>query len=249
MSSPTSVAVFGSTGLVGSNALSILLESASAWKPVHTVSRRSPKSTGATLNALVEPDTTKWAPALAQFTPPPSVVISALGTTRAAAGSVQEQWKIDHDLNVEIAKAAKGAGVKTFVFVSSGGTRGPGHSYFPYFQMKNGVEDAVKELDFESAVIMKPGTILGEREQTRTAESVFQKLTRGLGNISPGLRDALGQEADVIARATVKAAQMAAEGKAPSKYWLVDSHEIIKLGQPEAKPETKPEGQAGAPKK
>ena len=31
---------------------------------------------------------------------------SGLGTTRAAAGGFQEQFKIDHDLNLELAKAA-----------------------------------------------------------------------------------------------------------------------------------------------
>ena len=243
MSSPTSVAVFGSTGLTGSNILSMLLASESAWNPVHTISRRTPKSTGATLNAVVEADTDKWPPALAQITPTPSVVISAIGTTRAAAGGIQEQWKIDHDLNILIAKTAKEAGTKIFVFMSSGGTRGPGHTYMPYCQMKNGVEDAIKDLGFETAVIMKPGAILGEREQTRTAESFLQKFTYGLGKISPRLKNMLGQDAEVIARATVKAAQMAAEGKAPEKYWVVDSDQIIKLGQPEAKPEGQAEGQ------
>lgn len=237
MSSPTSVATFGSTGLTGSYILSMLLASESAWKPVHTISRRAPKATGAALNAIIESDTAKWAPALATLTPPASVVISSVGTTRAAAGGIQEQWKIDHDLNIEIAKAAKEAGAKTFVFMSSAGTRGPGHTYMPYCQMKNGVEDAIKVLDFDTAVIVKPGTILGEREQTRTVEGWLQMFNRGLGKISPHLKNMLGQEVDVIARATVKAAQMAAEGKAPSKFWVIDSNEIIKLGQPEAKPE------------
>lgn len=229
----TSIALFGSTGLTGSNILTSLLAPGSPFTPIHTISRRAPKSTGESLNALVEPDTTKWAPSIAQITPAPSVVVSALGTTRAAAGGVQNQWKIDHDLNIELARAAKDAGVKTFVFVSSAGTRGPGSGHMPYCQMKNGVEDAIKELDFEHAVIMKPATILGEREHTRMAEGMFQKMLNGVGHVLPSVKNALGQDVDVIARATVKATQMAQEGKAPSKYWVVGGGEILQLGQPE----------------
>ncbi|KFH46375.1 Protein-like protein [Hapsidospora chrysogenum ATCC 11550] len=246
---PTSVALYGATGLTGSHILSALLAGPNSfWQTVHTITRRSPKSTGATLNAIIESDTTKYAPALAQLTPPPSVVISALATTRAQAGGIQQQWKIDHDLNVEIARAAKEAGAKTYVFVSSAGTRGPGHTYMPYARMKNGVEDAIKELDFETAVIVKPAMILGQREKARTLEWMLQKAVRGVGALSPGLKDSLGQEADVIGRAAAKAAQIAAEGKAPSKYWIVDTNEILKLGRSEAKAETKPEGQEEAQK-
>lgn len=247
-SAPTSVALYGSTGLTGSHILSTLLASpeTSPWKTVHTISRRSPKSTSPTLDALIESDTAKYAPALAQLAPPPSVVISALATTRAQAGGIQQQWKIDHDLNIEIARAAKEAGARTYVFVSSAGTRGPGHTYMPYARMKNGVEDAIRELDFETAVIVKPGMILGQREEPRTLEWMLQKAVRGVGALSSALKDSLGQEADVIGRATAKAAQIAAEGKAPSKYWVVDTNEILKLGRAETETEAKPEGQEEA---
>ncbi|KAJ3474479.1 hypothetical protein NLG97_g9828 [Lecanicillium saksenae] len=106
--------------------------------------------------------------------------------------------------------------------------------------MKNGVEDAVRELDFEHGIILKPGVILGEREQSRTAESWFQSLTHGLGRISPAAKNFLGQDAVVIARAAVRAAQMAEEGRAPSKYWVVEASDIIRLGQTEWKEAEKP---------
>ena len=115
-------AVFGSTGLVGSHILSTLL-AVDTFAAVQTISRRAPKSEGAKLQATIEPDTAQWVAKLAALSPTPTTVFSALGTTRAQAGGVQNQWKIDHDLNVEIAKAAKAAGTQTFVFVSSAGTR------------------------------------------------------------------------------------------------------------------------------
>ncbi|KAJ6781320.1 hypothetical protein PWT90_10091 [Aphanocladium album] len=237
MSSPA--AIIGSTGLVGSHILSTILATGT-HKPVSTITRREPKSSSPDLHAVVDADTTKWASLLSGLAPAATAVFSALGTTRAAAGGIQNQWKIDHDLNVELARAAKAAGAKTFVFISSGGTRGLLSSSVPYSKMKNGVEDAIKELDFEHGIILKPGVILGEREQSRTAESWFQSLTHGLGKVSPAAKNFLGQDAEVIARAAVRAAQLAEEGKAPSKYWVVEASDIIRLGQTEWKEAEKP---------
>lgn len=235
-----SAAVIGSTGLVGSHILSNLL-SVETFSSVHTITRRAPKAESPRLNAIIDTDTTKWAGALSSITPTPSAVFSALGTTRAAAGGIANQWKIDHDLNVELAKAAKAAGVGTFVFISSGGTRGFFSGFAPYSKMKNGVEDAIKEQGFEQAVILKPGLILGDRENSRAAEGLAQGAVRGLGSVSAGIQDAIAQDADVIARAAIKAVQLANEGKAPSKYWVVEASDIIKLGRTEWN-----EGAAGA---
>lgn len=234
MSSP-SAAVIGSTGLVGSNILSTLL-AIDLYKPVNTITRRAPKPTSPLLNAIIEADTTKWSAALGDLTPAPATVFSALGTTRAAAGGLAEQWKIDHDLNIELAKAAKEKGARTFVFISSAGTSGFIASRSPYIKMKNGVENAIKELEFEQAIIVKPGLILGNREQARLGESQFQTVVRALGSLSSGLKDRLGQEAEVIGRAAVRAAQLADEGKAPSKHWVLYADEIVKLGRADSTP-------------
>ncbi|KAJ4263935.1 Protein fmp52, mitochondrial [Fusarium torreyae] len=231
MSSP-SAAIIGSTGLVGSNILSTIL-AAEIYTPVHTITRRAPKATSSHLNAVVDTDTAKWADLLTGFTPKPSIVYSALGTTRAAAGGIANQWKIDHDLNIELAKASKAAGISTFVFISSAGTRSLLASQSPYAKMKNGVEDAIKELDFEQAIIVKPGMILGQRETSRTVEGIAQGAVNSLGRLSAGFRDTIGQDADVIAKAAVRAAQLAKEGKAPSKYWEIGGSDIIKLGRTE----------------
>ncbi|KAG5921747.1 hypothetical protein E4U61_006274 [Claviceps capensis] len=231
VAAPSAAAVIGSTGLVGSLILSNMIAH-EMYKPVHTITRRAPKTTSPNLNSVIDSDTTKWATALSTLSPSPHAVFSALGTTRAAAGGVENQWKIDHDLNIELAKAAKDAGVKTFVFVSSGGTRLPAVSTLsPYAKMKNGVEDAVRDMGFEHAIILKPGMILGEREQSRLAEGLFQSVVRSLGKVSAGLQNTIGQDAEVIARAALKAAKLAEGGQAPNKYWVVEASEILKLGK------------------
>lgn len=229
----STTAVIGSTGLVGSHILSTLLAS-DGVASVHTVSRRPPKSTGAKLHADVEPDTAKWAGKLSAITPPPTTVFSALGTTRQAAGGVANQWKIDHDLNVELAKAAKAQGVRNFVFVSSAGTRGLMSDRVPYSRMKIGVEDAVKNLAFDHAVILRPGLILGGREQAHQGTWLLHAVVNAVGKIAgQGVKDKMAQDAEVIAKAAVHAARIAEEGKAPVKYWVLEQADIVRLGRAE----------------
>lgn len=186
----TTAAIFGSTGAVGSKILDALLAS-QTFASVKTISRRAPKPESPKLEAIIEADTTKWGPLIATLKPLPSVVFNAIGTTRAQAGGIQNQWKIDHDLCIENAKAAKAAGVKTYVFISSAGTRSFLSSMVPYSKMKNGVEDAIKEIGFEQAIILKPGAILGEREVPKNA--FVESLTGSLNKISQGLQDVIGK--------------------------------------------------------
>ena len=227
--------VLGSTGLVGSNILTTLLADSSIGA-VHTISRRAPKATGSKLHATIEADNTQWAAKLAGIKPTPSTVFSGLGTTRAQAGGIANQWKIDHDLNVELAKAAKEAGVRSFVFISSAGSGGLLANSLPYSKMKKGVEETVKGLDFESAIIVRPAIILGDREVPHQGGPFLIGATRALGRwFGLGVQDSLGQEAEVIARAAVHAAKIAADGKAPSKYWVLESSDIVRLGRTEWK--------------
>ncbi|KAK7737243.1 hypothetical protein SLS63_003034 [Diaporthe eres] len=99
--------------------------------------------------------------------------------------------------------------------------------------MKVGVEDAIKALDFEHAIILRPGAILGEREKPKN--KMFEDLMGSLHKISQGLQDSFGQDQKFIGRAAVAAARAAEEGKAPSKFWCVEQAEILKLGRDEWK--------------
>ena len=186
----TTAAVFGSTGAVGSQILSALLAS-DGFSSIKTISRRLPESNSPQLERLEESDISKWGGMISSLSPKPSVVFNAVGTTRATAGGIENQWKIDHDSCIENAKAAKAAGVKTYVFISSAGTRGFLPGYVPYSKMKVGVEDAIKELDFEHAVILRPGMILN-REKPKAP--FFESVVGNLNKIGQGIQDCLGMD-------------------------------------------------------
>lgn len=91
----SSAAVFGSTGLVGSFILPTLLAASPALQTT-TISRRAPKPASASpppsnLDAIIETDSAAWASKLSSLSPVPHTVFSAVGTTRAAAGGIQNQ--------------------------------------------------------------------------------------------------------------------------------------------------------------
>ncbi|KAJ9215074.1 hypothetical protein DTO166G4_3331 [Paecilomyces variotii] len=214
-----SVAIIGSTGMVGSHILSTLLTHPSISR-IDSITRRTPPAASAAppakLTTIVDADTSRWASQLSSLTPPPSIFFSAFGTTRAAAGGFENQYKIEHGLNVEMARAARDAGVKVYVLISSSGASKT--SSIPYSRMK--------------------GLISGQREESRPTEAVFRFIAGVAGKVHSALKDTWAQDSDVIAKAAVNAGLKALEGDVPSgneKVWVLGGSDIIRLGRTEWK--------------
>ncbi|KAL7929484.1 NAD(P)-binding protein [Trichoderma chlorosporum] len=227
----TSALIFGSTGAVGSQILAALLSSTTCTS-ITTISRRAPPTQDSKLESIVETDSAKWGPLIASLPLVPSVVFNAVGTTIGSAGSIAEQWAIDHDLCVDNAKAAKAAGVKVYVYCSSAGTSGALSPFAltPYAKMKRGVERNIKELGFENAIVLRPGMILGrESPKNKWLEDIF----RGLKVFGQGFQDKWAQDQAIIGRAAVAALRMVEEGKAPARFWVLEQLDIVRLGRDE----------------
>jgi len=86
------------------------------------------------------------------------VFFSCLGTTLKAAGSKENQTKIDFDIPATFASLAKENGVPSFVLLSAYGASA--QSRFFYSQLKGKLEDKITELDFRQYIIFKPGLLL-----------------------------------------------------------------------------------------
>ncbi|KAB8219391.1 protein fmp52-1, mitochondrial [Aspergillus novoparasiticus] len=226
-------ALIGCTGMVGSFILNNLLAHPSVAR-VDTISRRTPQAASAAqtkLTTIVSDDTSRWASELSSLTPTPSIFFSAFATTRASAGGFENQYKIEHGLNVEMARAARDAGTKVYVLISSAGA--DKNAYFAYPRMKAEIEEDVKALGFERTVILRPGLIAGQREESRPMEAAIRCIAGFAGKIHSGLKDGWAQEADVIARAAVNAGLKAFEGDVPTgseKVWVLGGSDIIKYG-------------------
>jgi uncharacterized protein YbjT (DUF2867 family) len=157
--------------------------------------------------------------------------LSGIGTTRAAAGGLEKQRKIDYDLNFELARAAKDAGVQTYVLISSAGATSKG--LVPYTKMKGELEDAVKALGFKHCVILKPGLLVGTRKESRPTEWLVQQVAKGAGAVGNGLKDFWAQDAEVVAKAAVSAGLSCVEGKREEGVWILEQKDVVRLGRTE----------------
>ncbi|THY15076.1 NAD(P)-binding protein [Aureobasidium pullulans] len=221
----TSVALVGSTGLVGSHILTLLKASPKITN-LHAFSRK-PLPSSPNLTTIQSLNPSEWPSRYPQNT---SVFFSTLGTTARIAGSFAAQRKIDYDLNLALATAAKNAGAKIYILISTSGASPT--SKIPYAKMKGELDEAVKKLGFEHVVILKPGLLVGEREDSRPGEYMVRSFARALGWISGGvLKDSWAQDADVVARTAVAAAVEVVEGRNGEEVWVLNQREVLRMGR------------------
>jgi hypothetical protein len=204
---------------------------------VDILSRRAPAAEEASqvkFDSFVEKDTEKWPAHIRSLASKPSIYFSALATTRGNAGGFENQYKLEHDFNLELAKAAKENGTRTYVLISAANANPK--SSFGYIRMKGEIEEAVKAMDFDHTIIVRPGLIAGNRQESRPTEAPIRWLAAGLGHISTHyLKDFWAQDADVIARAAVNTALKANNGELTDKVLYLNAKEIIKYGREEWK--------------
>lgn len=116
MSTAIPVTLVGATGLTGAEAYKALLKSKSSAFAVTTLARKAlPAETPANAASTTTPkqfndlfDAPKGQVAIRG-----GVYVSCLGTTRGIAGGVEQQRRIDLDLNRELAQKAKEDGAST----------------------------------------------------------------------------------------------------------------------------------------
>lgn len=156
--------VVGSTGLVGSH----LIENLSKIYPkVHSITRKkvvynSPKIE----NIVIDFDNIQNEKILSSS----NDLYIALGTTRKKAGSDRDFIKVDYDYCIALAKNAFESGVKRISIISSVGSNPDSSLLYP--RTKGLIERDLKKIPFEHISIMKPGLILGNRQESRFIEKV-----------------------------------------------------------------------------
>ncbi|MCF0068836.1 NAD(P)H-binding protein [Dyadobacter sp. CY261] len=106
---------------------------------------------------------------------------SCLGTTLKAAGSKEEQWRIDYEIPLTFAHIARRNGVSTVVLLSSYGASS--ESSVVYLKIKGQLEEQIAGLTFDRYIIFRPGHLL----RINTDRPV-ERLTTGLLALLNGLR-------------------------------------------------------------
>jgi uncharacterized protein YbjT (DUF2867 family) len=103
------------------------------------------------------------------------LVFSALGTTIATAGSQKAFRRVDFEYPLAIAKEARAAGARHFLFVSALGANP--RSFFFYNRVKGELEEAILALGYPSVTIARPSLLLGEREEHRFGEEAAKRIS------------------------------------------------------------------------
>jgi uncharacterized protein YbjT (DUF2867 family) len=173
--------VIGATGLVGSEMVHQLLENPKI-SSVETFGRRKSEITHAKLTQHIvdfkNPDS--WKNLVKG-----DLALSALGTTKAAAGSIQAQYEVDYTYQANFAKTCADNGVPTFVLISSLGASSK--SSVPYSKMKGELEEYVNTLKFKNLFILQPGPLEGPRVEYRPLEKILNPAIKVLSHL-PGLK-------------------------------------------------------------
>ena len=111
-------------------------------------------------------------------------VICALGSTIKQAGSREAFAEVDFGRVLDLARAAKQAGYRRFVVVSSLGADADSGNF--YLATKGRMEAALVALQFDSLTIVQPSLLLGKRSTFRLGERIAQVLFSGLSFVFIG---------------------------------------------------------------
>ncbi|MBA4747774.1 MAG: NAD-dependent dehydratase [Sphingopyxis sp.] len=144
--------LIGATGMVGVK-VAALLPAAS----LTIVARRSVDTAlGAAVHVV---PTGRWSEVIAAARA--DVFINCLGTTIKQAGSQAAFRAADHDLVLAAAEAARAAGARHCISVSSVGANAKSANF--YLRTKGEVEAALAAIGFDRIDILRPGLLTGER--------------------------------------------------------------------------------------
>jgi uncharacterized protein YbjT (DUF2867 family) len=164
-----SAVLLGATGLVGGFCLAELTR-CGAYRRIQVVTRRALNLPDPAVKENVLPDLALISPADFQGI---DDVFCALGTTIKQAGSQAAFRAVDYELPMIAARAAKQAGVKQLVLISSIGADPKSGNF--YLRTKGELERDLTALGFDSLHIVRPGLLSGDRKEFRAGESIAQK--------------------------------------------------------------------------
>lgn len=203
------IAVIGSTGLVGSH-ITDLLKEENACQKTRLLVRRPVEFSHPKLEIkLVNfEDYESLKLAIAGC----NVVFCAVGTTQGKVKGDQLRYrKVDYDIPVNAARACLETGGSNFLLVSSVGADSNSKNF--YLRLKGEVEEAVQKFPIKSISIFRPSILLGNRKEFRLGERIGQS---GMKLIAPLLagkwRKYKAIEARDVGAAMIEASKQNNEG-------------------------------------
>ena len=144
----------------------------------------------------------------------PKAVICALGTTWKKAGQDEAAFRaVDQKLVIDTAQAAKDYGVDRFIAVSSVGADPLSKNF--YLKVKGEVERELTRIRFNRLDILRPGLLVGDRQNDRRVAERLGIVAAPLANLfmHGKYRQYRGIKAELVARGAIALAKRAARGR------------------------------------
>lgn len=152
------------------------------------------------------------------------VAICCLGTTIRAAGSQGAFAAIDRDAVIAFAAAAKAAGTRQFLMVSSVGASPAARNF--YLKTKGEAEAGATALGFDRLDIFRPGLLRGKRQgPRRPGEAIMMAISPLTDLLTPHVFDQYRS----IAAASVAGAIAACVGKQEGGTHVHENREVLGL--------------------
>ncbi|OOV29399.1 oxidoreductase [Flavobacterium sp. LM5] len=208
--------VIGSTGLIGSQLVDLLVTSEHYEKVLIFVKRDSGKLHPKLEQHIINFD----APEAYQHLVKGDDVFCTIGTTIKKAGSQSAFRKVDYEYPIGFSKIAKTNNIKQFLIVSSLGANKDSNNF--YLKTKGEMEAALAKANFETTVIVRPSLLLGHRSEFRLGEKIGAFFSKGFSFLLLGsLKKYRPIESSTVARALYLLAQSNVKG-----YTIYESDEL-----------------------
>lgn len=208
--------VIGSTGLIGSQLVDLLLASEHYEKVLIFVKRDSGKSHLKLEQHIINFDATETYQHLVKG----DDLFCTIGTTIKKAGSQSAFRKVDYEYPIAFSKIAKTNNIKQFLIVSSLGANKDSNNF--YLKTKGEMEAELAKANFETTVIVRPSLLLGQRSEFRLGEKIGASFSKGFSFLLFGkLKKYRPIESSTVAKAMHLLAQSTKKG-----YMIYESDEL-----------------------
>ena len=212
--------IIGSTGLIGSQLLNLLLDSNDYLKVITFVKRdtgiKHPKLTQYVID-FDKPETYKDLVVGDDF-------FCTIGTTIKKAGSKKAFRKVDFEYPRQFAAFALQNKVQKYLIISSLSADASSGNF--YLKTKGEIQDFLKDCNFESVSVLQPSLLLGNRTEFRLGEKVGAFFMKTLSFLFLGnLKKYKPIEGKTVAKALLKIAQTNNKG-----FKIYESDVIQEIG-------------------
>ena len=166
------VALFGSTGLIGSEILKLLINDDN-YETINVITRKKVNIKSKKIkNHIIDfSDPEDYKKVIKKG----NVIIASIGTTQSKVNFNKRDYrKVDYDILLNIAKACKSNQASSFCFVSSAGANEKSKNF--YLGLKGEIENSIMHLGLKTCLIFRPSLLIGKRNEFRFGEIIAQKI-------------------------------------------------------------------------